>query len=402
MPQSPLTTAGVVASTRTSANIPAAEVMPFHFRELVMHEPESAELYTYMAAVNETEEVKNPVYTWWERLPIHRRSTVLTAALIGDTSLVMAAGEGAKFMVGSIWVVEATREHIRVQAIATDTLTITRNNGDTAQAAIPAGAILYELASAQPEGGSDPGRMHFTSNAYTNNIQIVKDGIGTTGTAKYLEFWHTANGYEDQRSEILRQHKRKIQRSMIFGRRDSGTDTVTSTTYWTTGGLDYFISSHVENLNSQAFDWKYFNKIMGPIMKWGANGTQQKGIRGARKTLVCGSRYFHKFDEWGWDKLHLEQVSVPELGFNFHTIKVSTGTLQLLYVSEFDESEELAGLAYVVDFNHYKMTSTPGRKTRLIDSTQPGYDGTTEYYATDFGTIVEEEIAHGKLINLPE
>jgi hypothetical protein len=376
--------------------------MPYHFRELVEHEPESANLYTYMAAVNATEEVKNPVYTWWERLPIHRRSTVLTAALIGDTSLVMASGEGAKFTVGSIWEVEATREQIRVQAISTDTLTITRNNGDVAQAAIAAGAVLFELASAQPEGGSDPGRMHFTSNSYTNNIQIVKDGIGTTGTAKYLEFWHSGNSYEDQRSLILRQHKRKIQRSLIWGRRDSGTDTVTSTTYWTTGGLDYYISSHVENLNTQPFDWKYFNKIMTPVMKWGAGGTQQNGMEAARKTLVCGARYFQKFAEWGWDKLHFETTEVAELGFKFKTIQVSAGVLQLLYVPEFDESEERAGMAYVVDFNHFKMCSTPGRQTRLIDSTQPGYDGTTEYYATDFGTVVTEEIAHAKFINLPE
>lgn len=404
MPIAPLNPAGVVQGQRTSANIPAQEIKPYHFQELVMHEPETAELYTYMAAVNETPEVNNPIYTWWEQLPIHRRSTIDgTGAILAATSVGVAAGEGAKFTVGSIWMVESTRELFRVQAVTTDTLgTIQRNIGDTAQAAIPANAVVYEIASAHPEGGFAPGKMHFTSNPYTNNIQIVKDGVGTTGTAKYLESWHSGNKYEDQRATILRQHKRKIQRSLLWGRRDTGTDTVTNTTFWTTGGLDYFISSHIENLNTQNFDWKYFNKIMTPAMKWGEGGTQQRGMGKARKTLVCGARFRQKFAEWGWDKLHFESVRIEELGFEFGTILLSTGTLQLLYAPEFDESEEQAGTAFVVDFNHFKMTSTPGRKTRLIDSTQPGFDGQEEYYATDFGTVVEEEIAHMKLINLPE
>src|SRR3954454_14011648 len=93
---------------------------------------------------------------WLEEEDFPRLVTGLNAQLVGDTTLVLTAGQGKIVQPQDLLRNMRTGEGIRISVVTTDTLTIARAVGNIPAAAITASDVFLVVADAQPQGSDFP------------------------------------------------------------------------------------------------------------------------------------------------------------------------------------------------------------------------------------------------------
>ena len=128
-----------------------------------------------------------------------RANTATTAGAttsVGDTDVVVASGQGARFRAGSI-VLTPNEELLHVTGVSTDTLTIVRGYSGTTAAAIASGAVLFIVGTAALEGAAFAVTATPSITERSNHSQIISEGFSITKTMKALATIDpTKNPYE--------------------------------------------------------------------------------------------------------------------------------------------------------------------------------------------------------------
>lgn len=172
------------------------------------------------------EAVQNPKIEWTdERFGATAATADGTGALVGATSITLAAGHGNRVQKWDV-IETPAGERILVTAVATDTLTIVRGFGGTTAAAIAAAANLEILGPAAPEKVDSPASPVAYGGFYTNFIQNflyaievsdIQDNSDTTYLVK------KGSQYKGEMARKMKEAFRDFERTLIRGRKNDGT-----------------------------------------------------------------------------------------------------------------------------------------------------------------------------------
>lgn len=185
-------------------------------------------------------------YEWQDEELLLPKTTVNGAQTNVETSLEVAAGTGIRFGVGDLLRIGA--EVLRVEAVATDTLTVERGYAGTSGAAISDGDAVVCIGQALPEG-SDPGdaraldrvnRFNYTQIFGPHKIHVTGS---ENAVAKYglqgTEFDHqTANRFKEMMISL--------EQAVLYGERQEDT----TNKLRSFGGLFFWITTNVNSTDT--------------------------------------------------------------------------------------------------------------------------------------------------------
>lgn len=168
------------------------------------------------------------------------KSTLLTTIIAGDTTVVVASGHGPRFGVGDVILIEA--EYIRVTAVATDTLTVTRAYGGSTAAGHTSGVELLNLGQALPEG-SDPGvaRWQDRTGAYNMTQIFGPTAIQVSGSENVVRKYGLGgeSEFQHQVANRTKEHWISFEQALLYGVRVEDT----GNKWRSMGGLAYYLTA---------------------------------------------------------------------------------------------------------------------------------------------------------------
>lgn len=158
----------------------------------------------------------------------------------GVTTLNVAAGTGVRVKVGQVLKCLRTGEELRVTAIATDALTVTRGIGSVSTAAINASEVLAIMGHADTDGNTAPRSITTEPNIKTNYCQIFRTAVEISGRDMESD-----NFGEDEWQrcwdDAMRRHTREIEQTFLFS------DGAASSEPNLTNGAQGLITTNVTN-----------------------------------------------------------------------------------------------------------------------------------------------------------
>jgi len=222
---------------------------------IYMYSPEELPLLTGMASDGMSVLSQRPLdqveFNWLDERNLAPRSTIsaTTAVVTADTTINVAAGDGIKFSTGDVLTIRKSgaSEVVRVTAISTDALTVTRALTGTA-VSYAAGAVIIGLGTALAEG-SDPElfRADDTSKN-TNCTQIFgPTAIQLTGTARVVPRYGIPDSWAHNLHLRTFENSQSREQAFLYGQYYNST----TTKIRTTGGLGYFITTNVDSTSTQ-------------------------------------------------------------------------------------------------------------------------------------------------------
>lgn len=196
------------------------------------------------------------------------------AKLATDTSIVLDAGEAAKFAVNAL--VQNGLEVIRVTAVdeTTNTLTVTRGYDSTVAEAIADNAELKIISRPRPEGEDTFRKNEINDRIVSFNYsQIFSRYAAVSRTQQQINTYGVEDELDYQVNLRLQEMVREMNNSLIYGRKYVGTASVPRTS----GGLFAFATeqgSHNEAFaNAEISALKLNNAVEAVFNRGGAVNT---------------------------------------------------------------------------------------------------------------------------------
>jgi Family of unknown function (DUF5309) len=282
-----------------------------------------------------------------------------------------------------------TGEAIRVTAVAADglTLTITRGEGQQAEAAIGATDDLLITGSAYPQG-ADVGEIQYWQRVLGYNYQqIFRTAWGFTGTEVEIDQYGGRDPAMEQAKKLV-EHRNQLERASFWGARDFFTvNTNSPSPYGEAGGLFEFITQRWDANGAITADY------VDDKLRWiYAHGSTDKV---AYVHPIIGMA-FSKMNRIGQGLYWMAGDS------NVHGVKVD-GFISGAYGyklpiivkrewSSIPEAAKYGGCMFVIDMNYVKRRPLRNRDTKMLTNRQsPGADGVINEYLTE----TSFQVVHG-------
>jgi hypothetical protein len=167
-----------------------------------------------------------------------------------DTSLTVAASEGSKFPIGTLFkdMAAGKTEVMQVADRSSDVLTIVRGYGSTSEEAHGTGTTAFNIliiARTQQEGQDAPADESVVRSKVSNYTQIFQKGINISHTMRSVMQAGVADEFTFQVARRLMEIMRELDNSVINGIKSGsqGSDTV----YRSMGGILEFASQATGN-----------------------------------------------------------------------------------------------------------------------------------------------------------
>lgn len=173
---------------------------------------------------------------WIEDELLPARGTLNGALTSSATTVNVATGQGKNFTVGHV--IRVADEFMRVTAVATDALTVTRAFAGSTAAAQVTGAAVVGVGTALEEG-TDPGAAKWVDRSgLFNNTQIFGPYlIEVTGSQEAVSDYGVSSERAYQTQKRVKEISIEIEQAALYGRREEDT-----TNKWRTmGGAAFYI-----------------------------------------------------------------------------------------------------------------------------------------------------------------
>lgn len=182
-----------------------------------------------------------------------------------DLALDVAAGTGIRFGVGDVLRLED--EYVRVTAVATDTLTITRGYGASAGAAHADGTAVTGVGKALPEG-SDPETARALNRTERFNVTQIfgPEAVETSGTKDAIrQYGVPGTEHDKQVFNRFAEQAVAFEQAIFYGQlfNDVGNETRTM------GGVVNFVQTNVDS-STTTLDAASISALVGDV--WDAGG----------------------------------------------------------------------------------------------------------------------------------
>jgi hypothetical protein len=389
----PRTPPTVVTGQRSIDTTLQQRVMADVQDEILLYLPQAAPLTVLTGKFRNKRKATQYQYDWIEKDQMPREAIVSANITSGSATVVVQAGQGSRFAKYYTLLNVRTRERVWIQSVATDTLTITRGVGSTAQA-MTAGDKLVFLAPAY-EDGSGLGTLKSVAEARQYNYtQIVRTPFGFTGRQANTSLYGGKDPMTERQWQGV-EHSRSIEKMMLFGTRHSFTGP-NGKLVTLSGGLEYFISSNVFNMGGIKPTERSFVEMLEEALRWGRGGY----LRGSgMKWGFFSSRLMTEIEFWAKDRIEYTTLD-KQVGLSVGKYVTTHGTLMLVHDPILDEDHPDYG--FIVDMNHARYVYHQNRDTRLLDNREaPDLDADEEEYFSDCGFELELEASHTMLKGLP-
>jgi hypothetical protein len=328
-------------------------------------------------------------FSWLEDQSKARFAAQSGGATNVATSVAVSAGQGVQFQQWDQVLNTRTGEQFRVDAVATDTLTVTRAIGSTGTAMLN-GDELYIIGTAQPENDtSKPSRFDVPSKV-TNNTQIFRTPFEISGSLEASGFQASPAEWPRQARNKGIEHAKDIELTFLLGRKSATTPG--STEDRTTGGVLSFITSNQTDAGGDLSEAE-FNAFMLQVMRYGS---------GAKLAISSGVGVsaLNKFPA------SKQQTRNDETTYGMDVTRYTSpfGNLNLVY-HRLLEGTKYGGYIIVVDMEQvayrYLANDQANRDTKVLPNRQPrDQDGTKSEYLSEIGLQFGLQRTHGVLTGI--
>lgn len=222
-----------------------------------------------------------PVYAkkveWLDEALLTPRSAVATTFTNVATSLVVTTGDGIKFQNGDVLLIN--NEYVRVTAVSTDTLTVSRAFAGTTAAAAAVADVIVGVGLALAEGSDpEPARAIDRVNRFNYTQIFGPTAIHTSGSENAVrKYGITTNEFDHQVGNRFKEEAIKVEQALIYGIAFDDT-----TNFWRTmGGMKSFITTNVDSSTTTLGETALLN-LLETIYNAGGNpnriltGSKQK------------------------------------------------------------------------------------------------------------------------------
>lgn len=272
---------GVISGTAndrgTTNNVDSQRLVIDMRDDIKLLEPSEAPLTTMLMHPDfGTRNAQSTKIEWPESEDIPPITTAAASFLAGAGSFAVAAGTGAYFKGNDLIRNDLTGEIMRVDSVATDTLTVTRGigNSGTGLASNGSADTIVRLSNASISAGTLPAIRIAKVVFNFNYAQIVRDPVSIANDAAKVKMYG-GPWLDFHKAQKRREHLKGIERTLFWGKRDLKTDSATSGTagypQYMCGGIVSFITANVTNLNGLALSVTNLEQGLRPIFRYGSN-----------------------------------------------------------------------------------------------------------------------------------
>lgn len=323
-----------------------------------------------------------------------RKVTIATAASSSATTLIVETNDHLKMAKNYVFMNSRTREQVVLTGDpASETLTslVARGIGGGA-AAMEAGDELLFLAPIHQEADTLGTIKSIKEDKLFNYTEIIRTPMGWSDRTANTQYY----GGKDPkhvRARTAIEHRISIELRGFFGKRHTRT-TSDNKLQTFTGGAEYWITSHVWDLNGQAINERGLVEWMEEVMALGDSGyINGNGV----KWLFCGNSLITEIEFFAREKLRYQPLS-NKIGMRAAQFHTTHGTLNIMRHPQFTGA--LAGLGFVCDMRHIRYVYHMGRDTKLLQNRHArSFDGEQHEFLTDCGWQWEIQNAHGMIKN---
>jgi hypothetical protein len=301
----------------------------------------------------------------------------------GGTAVTFNVATGTKFNKNDIVIATRTGEQMIVASVAGNALTVTR--GGTPVALVDADELLL-AGSAQPEG--DLSRIPVSANPVpiVNYTQILRRSWELTGTAYASENQSNPHDWDYQAAKIGIEHKRDIERTLLYGVPSKATAS-NGQPVRTTGGLFNWLKTNAMDAGG-GFSEDEFNTFSRLVFKYGAK----------RKVLMGSPLATGVLNTFPMGKVRIAQ-SEKKYGVNVTTFVSAFGELGLVTNWEL-EGAKYGGVLVAYDPANvryrYLSNSKANRDSHVNTEIQPpDADTRRDEWLTEMGLEVNLEKTGG-------
>ena len=316
-------------------------------------------------------------------------STASGSALAGDTSITVA--DGSKFRAGMTVSPEGSEEVFIVEAVAGNSLTVSRGFGGTTAEALSDGQALIIDSVGREENSQAQNDGIFQPDSVENFFQTMDTAVEFSRRALATLQYGNTNDLTFQVAERVRQLTIQMARALIRGRKGSATINGEQVTY--TGGLRYFldqVGAIKTDVAGATLTLDMINDLNKEIVAAGGNtNTIAVGLNQARKlsALVSANYQSDRLANWTADEGSLLQLpsDLPLVG-NVNNIVVDTnlGADELIILD--------SNMVSIVPMAAGNAENSGAWQAK--DATQNGQDGERVRIIGDFAMELRQSKTH--------
>lgn len=337
--------------------------------------------FTYLLSKLSKESAHNTRFQWLEEDLMSVWVEASATIALGITALVLKAGQGVQVAVEDLLRVVTTGEVVKVTAVATDTLTITRGFGGTVAAEIPADAKIIVLGNAMMQGGVSPSEKYTNTRTQHNFTQIVKTPFSITNT---LDAQKLYGGKEYSRLANRKgiEHGRSLEQMLLFGVRSE--DVTGAQPILTTGGVLQFLKGTTNdiNVNESLLTLDKLFEIAEQIFTYGNQS----------KLWLVSPRWMTAVAKIAADYIQMDS-SEKTLGLEITKLRTPHGTLNMIQHPLFNTG--YFDLSLALDIEEITYRPLQGRDTKLQTQIQANdEDGRRDQYITEAGLEFKQPKKH--------
>ena len=295
------------------------------------------------------------------------------------TTLNVSTGDGVKFRAQDILMIED--ELVRVTAVATDALTITRGWGGSSDVAHNQNSVVKLIAPALPQGQATLlGARTTTKTGLFNYTQIFEEEVQVSKTMQATAKYTAQNDPEYQIGAQLEVIGVNMERTLLFGRKQQATSSLP-------GAMDGILprfSTNVYNKTGAALTQGHLEDAMQAIWDAGGkptlclvNATQQRRIN----TFLDGYRETDYEDE--------------TLGSMVRRYKTNFGQVDVLLDRHMETDE-----VWILDESKIGFGPLQGRALSTMKLAVTSKEVDTWQISGEYTSEVRLEKSHARIYNL--
>lgn len=375
---------GQMATKGPTAPILADRAVVDMLERIYTYDPQSTPMLTVLTNRHKVKPASATTVEHLEDEPVPEWDTENGGGVaMGGTTLTVS--NGTYHRVGDLIFNPATGEIVRVTAVATNDLTITRAwaGSDTA---IASGQNLLNLGAAEEEGDNAPAAKHTITTKKSNYTEIKKETVHLSRTLDQVNLYGGKERARQRRKAGAR-HARDWEQTLIWGKKVEDTSTGTNPIR-SAGGLNEHITTNELDVSSTGvLAESDFRDFVGDVFRYKVDGG------GGKKVLIASRAVIDTMESWGASKLET-MPGGTKYGFQIRTYVSTYGSLDVVYHPLLEVGVD--GYGFIVDMAG--VMCRPLQRTKLMTNIHdPDEDGYRDMYLTEQSFSFINEKAFGRI-----
>lgn len=332
-------------------------------------------------------------------------SATLSAAVTTGAITTFTVDNPSAFRVGSILMVYritagtyAAHEFVRVTAVGTTTIDVTRGYAGTtaAAAAIANGTVLLEVSSSFEEGSTKPTARNYALQEHTNYMQIYRDLWDLTGTMQSIGLEPDITAVANNKKDAMFMHGATIEQSIIFGRKSAVTGP-NGKPLRTMDGIEAMVQNMAPNNIRVAGSTTTFSQLeamIHPVLDVSANGRRSNS-----RLIWAGTQAMETIADIGRKSGYYElEANSNMFGMEFRRFRTTRGVFEVVEHPLLSATDNTTKMAIIGEPSGLDLLYL--RKTKHRDISYDGTDAVSGDYTTECTLELSAPTEWGIVYNL--